>query len=479
MNFNQFLMALSARRKAFAITLAAVIVAAVAVAIVVPKKYVSSATILVDARDEQTMSPTRMSARERAGWMSTQIDLIQSGRVATQVVKDLKLAQAPGAREAFESETGGVGTIEDWIGAALVEKLKVETTAGNVLTVSYASSDPKKAADVANAFAKAYIETALALRTEPTREAAEWFEGQLKALRTQVNQAQVKLAGYQKAKGITFIEERTDVDSVRLAELSTALTAARGATYDAQARYRQASEVLKSGVSVDALPEVLSSTHIAGLKVDLTRLEQRLETESTVLGPNHPAYQRTVAEIAAMKEKIQGEVKRLVASLGNAAEAARKREAELKEAIAAQTDRVNTMRDARVEASVMARDVEHAQRAYDAVLARYMTNKIESSAKSTNVALLTPAIEPLKPAQPKVGLISGLAVVLGALLATAVVYVLETLDRRVRSRDDLEMRLAVPSLGRLSRWQPTGARLLPAPAFSSNSSAARALPHPW
>jgi hypothetical protein len=54
------------------------------------------------------------------------------------------------------------------------------------------------------------------------------------------------------------------------------------------------------------------------------------------------------------------------------------------------------------------------------------------------------------------------------------VYALETLDRRVRSRYDLESRLAVPSLGRLSRWQPTGGRLLPAP-----SRATRALPHPW
>jgi hypothetical protein len=55
-----------------------------------------------------------------------------------------------------------------------------------------------------------------------------------------------------------------------------------------------------------------------------------------------------------------------------------------------------------------------------------------------------------------------------------VVYVLEMLDRRVRSRADLESRLAVPSLGRLSRWQPTGSRLLPAPM-----RAARALPNPW
>jgi hypothetical protein len=58
------------------------------------------------------------------------------------------------------------------------------------------------------------------------------------------------------------------------------------------------------------------------------------------------------------------------------------------------------------------------------------------------------------------------------------VFLLETMDRRVRSRSDLESRLAVPTLGKLSKWQPTSGRLLPAPAFSG-ARAARALPHPW
>ena len=60
------------------------------------------------------------------------------------------------------------------------------------------------------------------------------------------------------------------------------------------------------------------------------------------------------------------------------------------------------------------------------------------------------------------GLIAGLSVVLGLMLAAGIVYMLETLDRRVRSRYDLESRLAVPSLGRLSKWQPSSGRLLPA-----------------
>jgi polysaccharide biosynthesis transport protein len=473
MDFHQFMLALRARRKAFVMVFAAAIVTAIAVALLVPKKYVSTATLMLDARDEQAMAPARMSPRERAGYVQTQVDLIQSGRVAAQVSRDLKLAQKPGVREDYESETGGIGNIDDWIGANLLEKLKVDTTASNVVTVTFSSSDPKYAAQVANAFTKAYLETALALRTEPTREAADWFNQQMKGMRVQVADAQGKLAAYQKAKGIAFADERTDVDGARLTELSTQYLVARNATYEAQSRHNQATEALK-GATVEEIPEVLASAHISALKVDLGRAEARLAEMGEVLGANHPQYQRTSAEVAGLRSRMQGEMKRIVAGLGNQVEQARRREAELKQAIAAQSDRVQSLKEARIEMAVMTRDVENAQRAYDAVLGRFITNKVDSGAKTTNVALLTPAVEPIKPTHPKIGLIATLAVLVGGLLAGAVVYILESLDRRVRSRADLESRLAVPSLGRLSRWQPTGGRLLPVPVRT-----ARALPHPW
>jgi succinoglycan biosynthesis transport protein ExoP len=471
MNFSEFLIALRARRKAFAITLAAVIMTAVAVALVVPKKYVANATLLMDVRDEQQMTPGRL-LRDR-GYLTTQMELIRSGRVAGQVVRDLKLAAKPGVREAWEQATGGAIPIEDWLATGLIDKLRVDVVAGNVLNVQFSSSDPKHASAVANGFAKAYLDTALSLRTEPTREAASWFEGQLKSMRAQLTEAQTKVAGFQKAKGITSTEERSDIEVARLDTLSGQYSTARNATYEAIAKHKQALELVQNGIDIDALPEVLSSGHIGSLKLDLARVEQRLDQEGTVLGENHPQYLRTKAEIQAINDKIAHEVKKLVAGLGNAVQQAKKREEELKTALQAQNDRVISMKDARIELSAMMRDVDNAQRSYDAVLARYMTNKIESSAKSTNVALLTPAVEPITPAQPKVGLISGLAVLIGAMLAAAVVFVLESMDRRVRTRADLETRLAVPSLGRLSRWQPMGGRLLPAP-----NSTARALPQP-
>jgi chain length determinant protein EpsF len=475
MDIKQFLLALRARRKAFVLALFATIVTAVAVALIVPKKYVAQATLLVDSRDEQAMSPARvLTFRDRASYIATQIELIQSGRVATQVARDLKLAQNPELREAFEKDTGGAGPIDAWIGAQLLEKLKVVNSASNLITLEYSSSNPRVASDVANGFAKAYLNVSLDLRTQPTREAAEWFEEQLNGLRTRVVQAQNKLTAYQKAKGVVAADERLDIEVTRLSELSTQLLVARNATYDAQARHKQAAELVASGGSPDALPEVMSSPAIMAVKADLARAESLLQTASTDLGPNHPIHQRHASEVQALSAKLSNEMKKVVAALGNAGQQARKREQELQGALEAQQQRIMQMKDARVEVAAMSRDVENTQRSYDAVLARYMTTRIESRAKQGDVALLTPAIEPVKPAHPRLGLIGGLSVILGLMMATLMVYVLETLDRRVRSRFDLESRLAVPSLGRLSRWQPTGGRLLPAP-----SGAARALPHPW
>ena len=472
MDISQFLLALRARRKAFIIALAATIVTAIAVALIMPKKYVATATVLVDWRDEQTLTPVRITAHDRTTYVQTQVDLLTSNRVATQVARELKLAQQPELREAWEKDTGGAGSIDEWIGAMLLDKLEVETTISNLLLVHFASDDAQKAAAVANGFVKTYLDMVLQLRTQPTREAAGWFDEQLKTLRAQMSQSQAKLNAYQKAKGLLAEDARVDVESARLSELSTQLLAARNASYEAIARHKNATELLESGASLDALPELLANVHLNALKLDLGRVEARLEQEGAVLGPNHPQYLRTSAEVQGLRDRLRAEAKKVVAGLGNAVQQTRKREQELQVAMDAQNQRLHNLKDYRVEMAAMTRDIDAAQRSYDAVLTRFMTSKVDATAKQTNVLLLAPASEPVKPKHPKVGLIAALSVVLGTLLAAGIVYVLETLDRRVRSRSDLEARLAVPSLGRLSKWQPTGGRLLPAPI-----KAHRALPH--
>jgi succinoglycan biosynthesis transport protein ExoP len=478
MDLSQYFLALKARRKAFLTVLAVTVFAAIVVALVIPKRYDATATVLIDARDEQTMAPGHMSPRERAGYIFTQMELIASGKVAHKVVRDLKLAQEPGMREDWERDTGGVGTMEEWLAANLLEKLKVDSGASNIITIKYSSNDPKKAADVANAFAKAYLDIALDLRTGPSRDAARWFDDQLKTLRADVTSAQTKLAAYQKEKGIVGLDDRGDVEVTRLAELSAELSRQRAAAMDAQTRYKQAQEMMKDGGSLDAFPEVLANGYIITIKGALQAAEARLQEQSEVLGPNHPTYQRTAAEVESLKARLKAETGKVVAGLGNGVQQSSKRIEELQAALKDQQERILKMKEARVDMAVLTRDLENAQRAYDGALQRAIAVKVDSKVRQTNLALLTPAVEPLKPAVPKVGLISALSIVIGLLLAAGVVYMLEMMDRRVRSRSDLELRLAVPALGMLSRWTPAGGRLLPSPN-SYSGRAARALPHPW
>jgi chain length determinant protein EpsF len=476
MDFSQFLLALRARRKAFMLALVATIIAALAVAFIMPKKYVGQATIIVDARDEQTIVPARssVSLATRAAYVATQIELIQSGRVATQVARDLNLAQNPELREAWQDDTGGVGAIDVWIGEVLLQKLKVNNSVSNLITIEYSSKDPKAAARVANGFAKAYLDVSLELRNGPVREASQWFDDQLGGMRNQVTQAQNKLTAFQKQRGILAADERLDIESARLTELSTQMLAARNAFYDAQSKYKQATELVASGGSPDAMAEVMANPAIAVVKADLARAESLLQTASTDLGSNHPVYIKYSSEVKSLREKLAGEMKKVVATLSNGMQQAQKREQDLKAAVDAQQARIMQTKDVRVELAAMTRDVDNAQRNYDTVLTRAMSTRLESRARQGDVALLTPAVEPPLPSQPKIPLIAALSVVLGLLIAGTMVYLLETLDRRVRSRVDLEARLAVPSLGRLSKWQPTGGRLLAAPR-----PAARALPHPF
>jgi uncharacterized protein involved in exopolysaccharide biosynthesis len=125
--------------------------------------------------------------------MQTQVDLLLSQRAARKVVEDLKLHENPARCEAFR-QSGARGEIEDWIASGLTQGLKVESTQSSVINVTYIANDAKFAATMANAFAKAYMDLTLTLRTEPTKQAATWFDEQLKGLRTSLEESQRQLA---------------------------------------------------------------------------------------------------------------------------------------------------------------------------------------------------------------------------------------------------------------------------------------------
>ena len=461
MNLSLFLSVLRARFGTFLLMLSITVAVAAAVSLLMPKTYTATVSLLVDAKDEQSLNnPLRplVMPQERISYLQTQVDIIRSEKVARKVVRDLDLAHGPMAKSLYEKAEKGVDEIESALAAALLQNVKVETSQSSVAQVAYSSQDAQTAANIANAFARAYIETMLELRVEPTREAATWFDEQLKSLRVNLEQAQAALTEYYQRNGIVSADERSDIENTQLEALVDQLGRARDQVSQWNTRERQAQDFLAQGGSAERIPEVLENGFVQRLKTELLRGEAKLRELSAQYGENHPRYQSQVMENQSLRERLDAEMAKVLAATRNAATQSRQREENARAAMRAQKAKVLGLKEGRNELTVLRRNVESAERAYDTAMQRYVVSRVESRANQTNVTVLNSAVVPLKPARPKVALNIALSVVVGTLLGIGTIVLLEMFDRRVRSRSDLDMDL--PLLGVLV-GRRSGARRAP------------------
>jgi polysaccharide biosynthesis transport protein len=440
MTFGQFLSIVRARWWAALLVLVLVVASALAVNLMLPKQYKAVASVLVDSKPDPVS--VAMFGGQSPGFMATQVDIIQSDRVAQRVVRNLKLNENPQVRKQWQDEAKGEGSIESWLGSVFQKSMDVvPSRESSVISVSYRAPDPRFAAALANAFVQAYVDTSLELRVDPARQYSTFFESRSKEARESLEQAQSKLSSFQREKGIIANDERLDIENSRLNELSSQLTALQAMAAESGSRQVQA-----QGEQGDRMQEVLNNALVSGLKADLSRGEARLQELSTRFGDNHPQVQEIKANIAELRSRLDAETRKVTSGVGLTNTITRKRESEVRASLEAQRNKVLRLKAVRDEGMVMMRDVENAQRSYDAVQQRFTQTNLESQTKQSSVNVLTEAVPPLSPASPRILLNTLLAAVGGLLLAAGTALVLELRDRRVRNVDDVVATLELPVL---------------------------------
>jgi chain length determinant protein EpsF len=442
MNFIQFLLILNARKWVILGVLLLTVAVTAAVSLLLPSQYTATATLIIDSKSKDAITGQLLPSQMFPGYMATQIDVINSSQVASRVVRDLKLAENAATREQFVEATEGQGSIEQWLGGVLLQQLSVEPSReSSIISIGFTGSDPRFAAIVANAFAKSYIDTNLDLRVAPARQTAAWYDQQIVQLREKVDQAQQNLTAYQREKGIVESEERLDVETRRMADLAGQMVAAQSASFDASSRTRDSA----------SLPEVINNPVVQGLKSQVSQGEGQLAMLAERVGANHPDFIRLQAEVNSYKAKLANELNTATRGVGATAGAARQRFNELSGAFDRQKTKVLELKQQREEASLLARDLENAQRIYDSALQRYGQSRMEAQSTQTDIAVLNPAIPPLKPSKPRVMFNLLLAVFFGTLLGVGIGFLIELVDRRVRSGQDIVAALEIPVLAEVKR----------------------------
>lgn len=443
MTFDQFLRILRARWKlATGIFVTAVLVTIIAT-LIFPKKYEAATTVMLDSRPDPVSAQT-MSPLSAMSMLMTQIDVIESPAVAQRVVKILQLDQNSAMRAQWEEDTGGRGDYVAWLGDLMAKGLKVKPSReSNVIEIRYEGADPTFTAAMANAFAQAYIETTVQFRTTPARQYAEFFEERAQMARDRLERAQTALAEAQKDKNIIATDERLDVENQKLLELSQQVLALRAVRSESSSRNAQANS------RPEQITEVLANPVVANLKSQMAVQEAQLNQLSERFGTMHPQVLELKASIETMQARIAKETSRIAGSVGANASVNTTREREAIAAYDEQRSKVLQMKEARSQLSVLERDVDSAQRVFDAIQLRLSQINLESENSQAGVMVLSRATAPVKHSSPSMMLNLGIALVLGALFAMMISLILELIDRRIRSTDDLTQLLNVAVLGSL------------------------------
>ena len=440
MSPQQFLRILQARYQLALLIFALTVVTVVWVSLALPKQYTATAALVLDVKSPDPVSGLMLQGLMAPGYMSTQIDIINSDRVAKSVVSLLRLDENPAVRQQWLSDTQGKGSLNDWLATLLAQKLDVKPARdSNVININYSATDPAFAAAVANAFAQAYMDVNLDLRTAPARQSAGFLDEQTRAARQKLEKAQAVMSTYQKVYGITTADERLDFETARLAETSSQLTGLQGQTTDSQSK--------RANGRNDTLPEVMQSTLINGIKAEIARLEARLADSNTTLGPQHPQTRRAESELAALKEQLGTETKKIGSSIETTYQVSKQRERQLQETLAAQKARVLQLNKQRDVLNVMRRDIEAAQRTFELVSQRASQATIESRSSQTNISVLNPAVAPQHASKPRLLQNTLVAIILGLLLGITGALLVELTHRRIRSVIDLQEALGIPNLG--------------------------------
>ena len=443
MTLQQLFLILRARYKALLFTLLLVVGATALVSLLLPKQYTATTAVIVDVKSPDPVAGVAMQGLIAPGYMATQIDMINSDRVAKDVVKALKLEQAAAVRQQWQESTQGQGDLVDWLANLLQRKLDVKPSReSNIININFTGNDPRFAASVANAFAKAYIDLNLDLRLAPARQYAAFFEEQTKTARQKLETAQSALSTYQQSHGITSADDRLDFEMAKLNETSSQLTGIQGQTTDSQSK--------RSNARPDTVSEVIQNPLINGLKADIARLEAKLTESSGNLGQNHPQTLRTQSELATLKAQLEAETRKITSSIDTTYQVSRQREGQLQSALASQKQRVLGLNKQRDELNVLRRDIELAQRAFETVSQRASQSNVESQTNQTNIGVLNPASVPLEPSKPRVFLNILVSIFLGTLLGVGLALMLELANRRVRSAQDLAEALDLPVLGTIA-----------------------------
>jgi succinoglycan biosynthesis transport protein ExoP len=378
-------------------------------------------------------------------YLETQTKILESETLAFQTIKSMDLARYPefgGGPGTSAFGQGGAGTRRPAILGAFLGGLSVKRVPNSrLIQVEFEAEDPQLAAQIVNAHLQNYIEQNFRSKYDATTQASNWLSSELEELRIKVEKSEDARLAYERQNQIWQIDEKQDITTQKLADLSKAVTDAQTGLAEKEALYRMA----LSG-NVDALPAARENPVIQDL------LKRKAETNSAYAdalnqyGPNYPKVQRLAAQQQQVADDLASAQKTMVDSIQEEYNTARSHVDILQASLDKQKADANDLAEKLVQYHILQHDAEANKQLYDGLLQKLKEATISVGLRSSNIRVVDPALAPTSPSRPQKARNILLAFLVGLVGGIGLAIFREYLDNTVKSPDDIETLTGLPSL---------------------------------
>lgn len=405
--------------------------------------------------------------------IESQLQILRSKAILVSVIDQLKLAEDPDFDPSTRPLARLLRTLKAFLGVeaarqdtrqsdgadALVAAFEDRLTTSrvgfsNVIEIQYSSSNPKRAAEVANALANTYIVDQLNAKFEANRKATTWLHERLRDLGQQALTAERAVNAFRSQNNIVAADGKL-MDEQRVAELNSRLVAARAQTSDALARFDKFQAIVRPN-NADATSEAanfdvsvsdtLNSTIINNLRQQYLEYARREAEWSTRFGRNHLAVVNLRGRMRDMRTSILDEVRRLAAASKSDYEAAKQRQEGIEKQLAQAVAQSRMTNSAESTLRELETNAKGYRSLYESFLQRYMGAVQQESFPITDARVISPASPPQGKSKPKSTVIVALGLLGGLALGAAVGFLRDVMDRVFRTAAQVESMLHMPCL---------------------------------
>ena len=430
--------------------------------VITPKVYQARTTIQIDRR---SMS---LGGGGETPWLEnwwnlefypTQYKLLESRGLAERVVSNLSLHEDPDfnpgwARWATEVSDGEPSAEMDAavlgnMGQRLLGGLSVNPIRSTQLVqISYRSMSSRLSSQVANGVAEAFIDWGIETRTESAGRASTFLGKQIESLKEELQDKENLLQAYSRRSDIVIMEPESNPVLQRLGALNGDYIAALSSRIDKEAKYNEVLSAPEEGVA-----DTLSGGLVSTLRQELLKQEQEYASKLSIYKPDMPLMIELRSKVEELRQHFNSVVTETADQARKSArvefQTAKRREQALQQELNRAKEETIEMGSAAVEYNNLFMEITTRRQLRDELLRRQsetdVTARLQASRES-NVRVVDRALVPSGAFSPSLRKDLGMSLVLGVFLGFGCVFLIEYLDRTIKSAEEAERLIGLPVL---------------------------------